>query len=108
MFNKLQSFANKHQKMKKVMAVCFALMIMCISCLTCFATDGTSSETVDTVKAGVTTLFGDLTEVFSFANIISFLGIAIGSCALLTLGWFGLRKVISMIQKALKKGKVSA
>ena len=65
------------------------------------------SEGVSSAVTGVTTLFGDVTSVFTFTNIVSMLGIAIGAAAVLTLAWFGLRKVISMIQKALKKGRVS-
>lgn len=65
------------------------------------------SSSVSSAVSGVTELFGDVTTVFTFANIISMLGIAIGAAAVLTLGWFGLRKVIRIIQTALKKGRVS-
>lgn len=48
-----------------------------------------------------------ITANFTFANIAAILGIVVGAASLLTLGWFGVRKVISIIQRALKKGKVS-
>ena len=51
---------------------------------------------------GVKTVFDTVSGTFSFANIISMIGIAIAAAALLVLGWFGLRKVISMIKSALR------
>lgn len=48
-----------------------------------------------------------ITEEFTFANIAGILAIVVGGAAILTLGWFGVRKVIKIIQTALKRGKVS-
>lgn len=48
-----------------------------------------------------------ITEQFTFSNIASILAIVVGGAAVLTLGWFGVRKVIKTIQTALKRGKVS-
>lgn len=48
-----------------------------------------------------------ITEEFTFANIAGILAIVVGGAAVLTLGWFGVRKVIKTIQTALKRGKVS-
>lgn len=48
-----------------------------------------------------------ITEEFTFANIAGILAIVVGGAAILTLGWFGVRKVIKTIQTALKRGKVS-
>lgn len=48
-----------------------------------------------------------ITEQFTISNIVSVLALVVGSAAILALGWFGIRKVVSIIQKALKKGKVS-
>lgn len=48
-----------------------------------------------------------VTDQFTFANVASILAIVVGAGAVLTLGWFGVRKVIRIIQTALKRGKVS-
>lgn len=99
---------NKFFKSKfgKLALTCLAVVtIVATMAVGCFAAE--SESDVASAVTGVTTLFGNVTSVFSFANIVSMIGIAIGAAAVLTLAWFGLRKVISMIQKALKKGRVS-
>ncbi len=95
----------KGQKGKKLLVIAMTVVVMAMSCVNCFAAE----TTVDTsaVYDGIESVFGTVSDIFSFSNIIAGIGIAIGSSALLTLGWFGLRKVIRMIQTALKKGKVS-
>lgn len=85
--------------------MCMALLV-CMGVVNSFAAEATP-EDVSSVVNGVKGTFGTVSSTFSFANILSMIGIAIGAAAVLTLGWFGLRKVISMIQKALRKGRVS-
>lgn len=102
--NKINTFFKS--KFAKIAMSCLLIVtIVATMAIGCFAAE-TASD-VSSAVTGVTTLFGDVTSVFTFANIVSMIGIAIGSAAVLTLAWFGLRKVISMIQKALKKGRVS-
>ncbi|HIU35412.1 MAG TPA: hypothetical protein IAC53_02230 [Candidatus Fimenecus excrementigallinarum] len=64
-------------------------------------------ETASTLMTEVGSVLEPITEQFTFANIAEILVIVIGAAAVLTLGWFGVRKVISVIQRALKRGKVS-
>lgn len=59
-----------------------------------------------TITTGITTLFNQVATNWSFTNLVTFLGIALGTCAVIALGYFGLRKVLSMIQSALKKGRI--
>jgi len=107
MKNKIKAFI-KSKTFKKVGTVCVALCIMAMSCVMCFASDGTyTPETAETITSGITEIFQGLATTFSFANIVKFIGVAISAAGLLALGWFGLRKVVRMIQIALKKGKVS-
>ena len=47
-----------------------------------------------------------LTSNISPATIVSVLGIVLGSCVALYLTWFGIRKLISSVTKALK-GRLS-
>lgn len=86
--------------------LCMALLV-CMGVVNSFAAEGATPEDVSSVVNGVKGSFSTLSSTFSFANILSMIGIAIGAAAILTLGWFGLRKVVSMIQKALKRGRVS-
>lgn len=90
---------------KKIAVVFMTLAIMALTIVTCFAAEG-AAEDVSSVTTGIKTLFDGLSQTFNFSNIITFLGVPIGACGLLALGWFGTRKAVSMIQTALKKGKV--
>ena len=65
--------------------------------------DSTAATFVTEIQSVLT----PITEQFTFANVASILAIVVGSGAVLTLGWFGVRKVIKVIQTALKRGKVS-
>lgn len=60
-----------------------------------------------TFVSEITSVLEPITEQFTFTNIASILAIVVGGAAVLTLSWFGVRKVISVIQRALKRGKVS-
>ena len=71
--------------------------------VTSFAAEGDTAFSV----SDITTVLNPIKEQFTFTNIATILAIVVGAAAVLTLGWFGVRKVISIIQKALKKGKVS-
>lgn len=93
-------------KFGKLCLFCLALVsIVATMAIGCFAVEPVdySSEAV----TGITTIFGNITSVFTFGNVIKMLAVGITTAAGLTLSWFGLRKVVSMIQKALKKGRVS-
>lgn len=64
-------------------------------------------ETANTFVTQIQSVLTPITEQFTFANIAAILAIVVGAAAVLTLGWFGVRKVIRVIQTALKRGKVS-
>ena len=107
MKNKIKAFF-KSKTFKKVATVGVAMCVMAMSCVMCFATDGTyTPEDAESITQGITSIFQGLTTTFTFANIVKFIGVAISSAGALALGWFGARKVVRMIQTALKKGKVS-
>ena len=96
-------FIKKHYK--KIAVVGLTLAIMAMTMVTCFAAESTVDD-VETVASGITTIFEKVASNFSFTNLVKFIGIPIGACSVIALGWFGIRKTISMIQTALKKGKV--
>lgn len=93
-------------KFAKIAMSCLLIVtIVATMAIGCFAADTVDYSTE--AVSGITTIFGNITSVFTFANIVKMLAIAITAAAGLTLSWFGLRKVVAMIQKALKKGRVS-
>lgn len=105
MKNKIKSFF-KSAKVKKIGVVVMSLAIMAFSCISCFATDGTapafSADTNVSIATGVKGIFDELTTIFSFTNLLSFIAIGVVAAATIVLGYIGLRKLVSMITKALK------
>lgn len=94
-------------KFGKVALTCLAVVtIVATMAVSCFAVDTTVDYSAEAVS-GITTIFNSITSVITFGNFIKMIVIGIGAAAGITLSMFGLRKVISMIQKALKKGRVS-
>lgn len=88
---------------KKIFGIGSALAVGGATAVTSFAAEGDPAFSV----SDITTVLNPIKEQFTFTNIATILAIVVGAAAVLTLGWFGVRKVISIVQKALKKGKVS-
>lgn len=88
---------------KKVIGTVTAALMIVTTAVTAFAVEGDTAFSV----SDITTVLDPVKEQFTFSNIATILAIVVGAAAVLTLGWFGVRKVISIIQRALKKGKVS-
>lgn len=63
-----------------------------------------AAESVATQLDGLVTT---LTTSIGFDNILPIIVKGVGACAVPFLGWFGVRKLISAIQRAVKKGKIS-
>lgn len=100
-FSSLKKRIKQSGFVRKVAAVSTALSAAVAGVVTSFAAEGDVSD-VSSITTGVKSVFSTVSGTFSFANIIAMIGIAIGAAALLVLGWFGLRKVISMIKGALR------
>lgn len=86
---------------KKVVGAVAVVSSVCATAISSFAADPAPAD-ASSVVSGVKTVFDSVSGTFSFANIVSMIGIAIAAAALLVLGWFGLRKVISIIKNALR------
>lgn len=86
---------------KKVVGTVAVVSGVFATAISSFAADPTPAD-ASSVVSGVQTVFNSVSGTFSFANIVSMIGIAIAASALLVFGWFGLRKVISMIKSALR------
>lgn len=102
MKEKVKAFFQKFKK--QLIGVGTTATMLVTSCVTAFAAEPVSGgfSTSD-----IQTVLSPITEQFTFTKIASILALVVGAAALLTLGWFGVRKVISVIQRALKRGKVS-
>lgn len=88
---------------KKVLGAVAGAVTVVTTAVTSFAAEGDTSFSA----SDISTVLNPIKEQFTFSNIATILAIVVGAAAVLTLGWFGVRKVISIIQRALKKGKVS-
>lgn len=100
-FSSLKERIKQSGFVRKVAAVSTALSAAGAGVVTSFAAEGDTSD-VSSITTGVKSVFSTVSGTFSFTNIIAMIGIAIGAAAFLVLGWFGLRKVISMIKGALR------
>lgn len=100
-FSSLKERIKQSGFVRMVAAVLTALSAAGAGVVTSFAAEGDVSD-VSSITTGVKSVFSTVSGTFSFTNIIAMIGIAIGAAALLVLGWFGLRKVISMIKGALR------
>lgn len=99
-FNIVEKIKNSRIAKKVVGAVAVVSSVFATA-TSSFAADPAPAD-ASSVVSGVKTVFDTVSGTFSFANIVSMIGIAIAAAALLVLGWFGLRKVISMIKNALR------
>lgn len=92
----------KVRKYKKIITIAMAVAIVMCTAVVSFAAEGDPSpDTVSTITTGIQTMYNTVASNFNFTNIVTFLSIPLAGCALLALGWFGVRKVIAMIQTAL-------
>ena len=98
---KFKEFFGKFKR--KILGIGAAVSVAACTAITSFAAEGDPAFNV----SDVSTVLNPIKTQFTFTNIASILAIVIGSAAVLTLGWFGVRKVIKVIQTALKRGKVS-
>lgn len=89
---------------KKVLGAVAGAMTVVTTAVTSFAAEGGSASFS---ISDISTVLDPIKSEWTFAKIAAILALAIGACVGLVLGWFGLRKVISMIQRALKKGRLA-
>lgn len=69
-----------------------------------FATDGTGT-TITAGSLDFSPIADSVLSVISMTDIITIIAATIGAGAIFILGWFGVRKIISALKKAIFKGK---
>ncbi len=90
------------KNLKKVFALFAVVMIIGAMAVPCFAAE-VDSEAVSAVKAG----FTQVTGTISIANVLQVLGIVLGVAFGFFFFWWGIRKVIRVVSKSFKNGRVS-
>lgn len=89
---------------KKVLGAVAGALTVVTTAVTSFAAEGNSASFS---ISDISTVLDPIKSEWTFAKIATILALAVGACVGLVLGWFGLRKVIRMIQTALKRGKLA-
>lgn len=82
--------------------ICLMAVFTVMACMG-IAASADDAGFVDGIKQ-VTT---EVTSQFSIANIASVIGVVLAGCVGLFLFWWGARKVVSLITKAFRGGKIS-
>lgn len=99
MFNKLKALP------KKIKVALTTAMIMCTTSALAFAEDvGGTNMTMTTTQ--LKSITDAITNNINVTTIISFLGAIFAIAAIFALMWFGVRKAISVIMGAVRKGRI--
>lgn len=93
---------------KKIFAILAAITVLCAMCIpAAFAVDGTpsnyASEAVSAMKSG----FSEVTGTITIGNVLSVLAIVLATAVGFFFFWWGIRKVIRVVSKSFKSGRVS-
>lgn len=93
------------RKYKKLLSVICCFVIMAAFAIPAFAVDSSSvaSEAVSAMSEG----FKQVTTTISIGNILQVLTIVLGVAVGFFFFWWGIRKVIRVVTKSFKSGKVS-
>ena len=93
---------------KRIFALVMAFCCMVPLGVVAFAEDPAPvyADTADGMVNAAKDLFGNVTGVVNMTNIAKVLGIGLSAGVLLFLGWWGVRKLIGVIRKALN-GRLS-
>lgn len=89
--------------MKKVLAIVLAAVLTVALAVPCFAEEAPAGyETV------VKPIFDNILKQLSVANIVSLLAAVIGAGIVFVFLWWAIRKGISILMSAIRKGRVSS
>lgn len=88
---------------KKVASVLMSIMIVCSCAVFAFA-EGTATTPVQ--YSDFSSIFEALQGQISVGSIVGVLAAVVGACVGLVFMWWGLRKVVSMLMAAFRKGKM--
>lgn len=98
MFNKLKALP------KKIKVALTTAMIMCTTSAMALAEETGTNMTMSTTQ--LKTIMDSVTGTVNVGAIIGFLGAIFAVAASFALMWFGVRKAISVIMGAVRKGRI--
>lgn len=106
MFKKLKSFSI-NPKAKKLIAVAMCMLIGCTMMIPLASATDAAVTDLSPAEAGQE-VFDIIHQQLNFQTVLSVLGVALASGLAIYLGWWGIRKVTSIVMRAFSKGKLSA
>lgn len=90
--------------MKKVLAIALAVVLTVALAVPCFAEEATTADYETVVKP----IFDNILKQLSVANIVSLLAAVVGAGIVFVFLWWAIRKGISILMSAIRKGRVSS
>ena len=102
--NKIVNFASNCKKKVAVMGATISALV--VSAVPCFASETATTVTNASIKEELTGFASQLTGLISFSDVISIVGIGLAITFTIALGWWGARKLASMIKAAIFRGKI--
>ena len=98
---------NMSPAVKRVLVVS-ACLCVCMCMMLCFASAVDTTEVSEpTYASAAETVFDSVHAVINFNNILAIIGVALGAEATLFMLWWGIRKVIRLVNNGLH-GKLKA
>ena len=102
---KAKGFLKDHKKLMTM-----AMAVMCVACMFAVPASAEAATVAEGETVSWSSFSGVLSGLTSQINVTSILAIVaglVGAAVGLAFMWWGVRKLISVIMKAFKKGKVS-
>ena len=100
--NKIVNFISVSKK--KIAGALASVSVLALGSVPVFAE--TTGASVTNVETEMQTFMSTLTELVSFSDVISIVGIGLSACFGIYLAWWGARKLFSMLKKAISRGKI--
>lgn len=94
----------KNKTLKRVFVLFACVLIVGCMAVPVFAT--ASTESVDVAVSAVQAGLDEVTETITIGNVVTIVLAAIGGSVLFVFFWWGLRKVISAVMAAFRKGRI--
>lgn len=71
------------------------------------AANALAADGVDEAVSAAKTLMNSITDTLNIGNIVAIISAGLGACVGLFLAWWGARKLVGMLMKVFRKGKLS-
>lgn len=93
---------------KKIFAILAAITVLGAMCIPfAFAVDGAAGNDASAAVSAITSGFSTITSTITIGNILTVLAVVLGTAVGFFFFWWGIRKVIRVVSKSFKSGRVS-